>query len=135
MAGLLAWAADVVAGNGSPQGGEEDGRRSSASSSSSLSLYTHTHTHTQLSAEEQEEVGMLDGRAVVLQQAIQQLRRRIPPPDTSSSRGWSLPQLHADSLAAHSALTSELNAHQATQKEVYIPIFFIICDWGKGVNF
>ena len=77
---------------------------------------------------------MLDGRAAVLQQQIRKLRQQRDTSSSSphgsgsdSSSRRRLPHdLHADSLAAHSALTSELNAHQATQKEVYIPIFSLI---------
>lgn len=101
MAGLLAWAADVVTGNGNaPQ--QEEVRSPSS--------------RIRFSVQQQDEVRQLDDRAAALQHTIQHLRQRIPPPDISRS----LPQLHADSLAAHSALTLELNAHQDTQKEAQI---------------
>ncbi|KAI5078931.1 hypothetical protein GOP47_0006602 [Adiantum capillus-veneris] len=102
MAGLLAWAADVVTGNGQQKQEEEEEQEA-----------PWRGIRLRLGTEEQEEVRQLEERAAALHQTIQHLRLRIPPPDISRS----LPQLHADSLAAHSALTSELNAHQMTQKE------------------
>lgn len=100
MAGLLAWAADVVSGNGTAFPQHEEQQRPSF----------------RFSPQQQDYVRQLDAEANALQQIIQQLRQRIPPPDISRS----LPHLHADSLASHAALTMELNAHQATKKEAHI---------------
>lgn len=103
MAGLLAWAADVVTGNG--VAGQQDEEEEEEWSTFRRTIH--------FSADQQEEVRQLDIRAATLQNTIQHLRLRTPPPDISRS----LPDLHSDSLAAHSALTSELNAHQVTQDE------------------
>ena len=92
MAGLLAWAADVVGGNGS------------ASPDRTLHL----------TAQQWQAVSALDARAAALQHSLQLLRQRIPP----SNIAQRLPHLHADSVASHSALALEKHAHAATRHQV-----------------
>ncbi|CAI0547732.1 unnamed protein product [Linum tenue] len=82
MAGLLAWAADVVGGHGSVHGDEAD---------DIPILFTE---------EQQEYVRELDRNAASLTRAIQDLRQRLPPADISQR----LPHLLAHSLASNAAL-------------------------------
>lgn len=93
MAGLLAWAADVV---GSGQGNAEDGDDSEC-----------------LSPEQQKYAGELDQKAAWLRRWVQDLRLRIPPPDISQR----LPHLHAHSLASNAALALQLNSHSSTKQQ------------------
>lgn len=98
MAGLLAWAADVVGGGGgqSDGGGDPD----------LIPLI--------FSPEQQKYVQELDQKAASLFRSIQDLRLRLPPPDISQS----LPHLHAHSLASNAALSLQLNAHSTTREQV-----------------
>ncbi|KAK3409328.1 hypothetical protein EUGRSUZ_J01456 [Eucalyptus grandis] len=95
MAGLLAWAADVV-GGGSSDG--EDERYSVPV------LFTE---------EQRRYVRELDQKAAALGRAIQDLRGRIPPQDIAQR----LPHLHAHSLASNAALALQLNSHSATREQ------------------
>ncbi|KAI4339629.1 hypothetical protein MLD38_024547 [Melastoma candidum] len=99
MAGLLAWAADVVAGGSASD--EDDGEESV------LAALTH---------EQQRYVEELDAKASSLGRSIQDLRLRIPPPDISLR----LPDLHAHSLASNAALAQQLNAHSATKEQTQL---------------
>lgn len=92
MAGLLAWAADVVVGNGSE--------------SADRTLH--------FTPQQRQAVSALDARAAALQHSLQLLRQRMPP----SNIAQRLPHLHADSLASHSALALEKHAHSATLNQV-----------------
>ncbi|CAK9185930.1 unnamed protein product [Ilex paraguariensis] len=99
MAGLLAWAADVVGGGG--QSNEED-------NPDSIPLI--------LTPDQQNYVRELDRKAASLSRSIQDLRLRLPPPDISQR----LPHLHAHSLASNAALTLQLNAHSATKEQAQL---------------
>ncbi|XP_024381402.1 uncharacterized protein [Physcomitrium patens] len=92
MAGLLAWAADVVVGNGSE--------------SADRTLH--------FTPQQRQAVSALDARAAALQHSLQLLRQRMPP----SNIAQRLPHLHADSLASHSALALEKHAHSATLNQL-----------------
>ena len=98
MAGLLAWAADVV-GAGGAQSNEED-------DPNSIPIV--------FAAEQQKYVQELDQKTSSLSRAIQDLRLRLPPPDISQR----LPHLHAHSLASNAALALQLNSHSATREQV-----------------
>lgn len=98
MAGLLAWAADVVAGAGQAAGDGEDGR---------LDPVVFT-------SEQRDRAAELEWRAAALRRSIHDLRLRIPP-DHISQR---LPHLHAHSLASSAALELQMNAHSATREQV-----------------
>ncbi|GAB2210895.1 hypothetical protein Droror1_Dr00016183 [Drosera rotundifolia] len=97
MAGLLAWAADVV------------GRRSTSDtdsdSPSSIPLI--------FSPEQDNYARDLDSRASSLARSIQDLRARIPP----SGIAERLPELHAHSVASNAELLSQLNAHSTTREQ------------------
>ncbi|CAN1241359.1 hypothetical protein LINPERPRIM_LOCUS4922 [Linum perenne] len=95
MAGLLAWAADVVGGHGGAHGDESD------------------HIPILFTEEQQKYVGELDRKTATLTRAIQDLRQRLPPPDISQR----LPHLLAHSLASNAALALQLNAHSATKEQ------------------
>ncbi|MED6172600.1 hypothetical protein PIB30_051586 [Stylosanthes scabra] len=97
MAGLLAWAADVVGGGGG-SGGEEE----------SIPLV--------LSEQQRNYVVELDLKATSLRRSIQDLRQRLPPQDISQS----LPHLHAHSLASNAALALQLNSHSATRQQAQL---------------
>ncbi|XVE71994.1 hypothetical protein DITRI_Ditri11bG0002700 [Diplodiscus trichospermus] len=97
MAGLLAWAADVVGGHGG-NNNQEDGV-------DNIPLI--------FSAEQQKYVQELDQKASALTRLIQDLRLRLPPPDISQR----LPHLHAHSLASNAALALQLNAHSSTREQ------------------
>ncbi|KAF2313742.1 hypothetical protein P3X46_029573 [Hevea brasiliensis] len=98
MAGLLAWAADVVGGHGGGQTNEAD-------------AIPITFTE-----EQQNYVRELDRKATSLSRTIQDLRLRLPPPDISQR----LPHLHAHSLASNAALALQLNAHSATKEHAQL---------------
>ncbi|CAL1390767.1 unnamed protein product [Linum trigynum] len=98
MAGLLAWAADVVGGHGSVHGDEAD---------DIPILFTE---------EQQNYVRELDRKSASLTRAIQDLRQRLPPADISQR----LPHLLAHSLASNAALTMQLNAHSATKEQTQL---------------
>ncbi|RWR77064.1 putative leucine-rich repeat-containing protein [Cinnamomum micranthum f. kanehirae] len=100
MAGLLAWAADVVGGGA--QGGEEE-------EETSFSAVVFT-------PEQQKYARELEQRASSLRRSIQDLRLRIPPPDISQR----LPHLHAHSLASNAALALQLNSHSTTRQQVQL---------------
>ena len=97
MAGLLAWAADVVGGGG-PSNDEDD--------TNSIPVA--------FTPEQQQYVRELDRKSASLSRSIQDLRLRLPPPDISQR----LPHLHAHSLASNAALALQLNAHSATKQQV-----------------
>ncbi|XP_057769907.1 uncharacterized protein LOC130989818 [Salvia miltiorrhiza] len=98
MAGLLAWAADVVGGGGGGWSDEE------ADPNSIPLIFT---------PEQLTYVKELDSKTASLNRAIQDLRLRLPPPDISQR----LPHLHAHSLASNNALALQLNAHSSTKQE------------------
>lgn len=107
MAGLLAWAADVVGAGGHGNGEDND--------PDSIPLI---FTPEQLTY-----VQELDRKASSLSRSIQDLRLRLPPPDISQR----LPHLHAHSLASNAALALQLNAHSATKEQVYFfPLIFLV---------
>ncbi|KAF3326002.1 myosin-4 [Carex littledalei] len=97
MAGLLAWAADVVGGGDATS--DEDNPRSA----SELVAFT---------PDQQRRADELDRAATSLRRSIQDLRLRIPPDDLSQR----LPHLHADSVASNTALALQLNAHTTTKE-------------------
>ncbi|KAK4747531.1 hypothetical protein SAY87_014117 [Trapa incisa] len=98
MAGLLAWAADVVGGS----------RVDDQDEDSSVPLV--------FTPDQQKYVQDLDQKAASLSRSIQDLRLGIPPPDISER----LPHLHAHSLASNAALALQLNAHSATREQVQL---------------
>lgn len=98
MAGLLAWAADVVGGGGGQSNGENE-------SISIPIIFTD---------EQRKYVQELDQKVASLSRAIQDLRLRLPPPDISQR----LPHLHAHSIASNAALALQLNSHSATREQV-----------------
>uniref|UniRef100_A0A7N0UWD1 Uncharacterized protein n=1 Tax=Kalanchoe fedtschenkoi TaxID=63787 RepID=A0A7N0UWD1_KALFE len=95
MAGLFAWAADVV-GHGGDSNEDDD----------SIPII--------FNPEQQKYAGELDAKAASLSRAIQDLRLRLPPPDISQR----LPHLHAHSLASNAALALQQNAHSATRHQI-----------------
>ncbi|OVA06444.1 hypothetical protein BVC80_479g22 [Macleaya cordata] len=97
MAGLLAWAADVVGGSG--QSNDED-------ESNQFPAVVFTPEQHKYARE-------LEQKSASLRRSIQDLRQRIPPPNISQS----LPHLHAHSLASNAALALQLNAHSSTREE------------------
>ncbi|XP_057481637.1 LOW QUALITY PROTEIN: nucleoporin nup211-like [Actinidia eriantha] len=99
MAGLLAWAADVVGGGG-PSNDEDD--------TNSIPVA--------FTPEQQQYVRELDRKSASLSRSIQDLRLRLPPPDISQR----LPHLHAHSLASNAALALQLNAHSATKQQAQL---------------
>ncbi|KZV45599.1 hypothetical protein F511_02259 [Dorcoceras hygrometricum] len=101
MAGLLAWAADVV-------GGGVGGRSDEDNNPDSIPLI--------FTPEQQNYVQELDAKASSLNRSIQDLRMRLPPPDISQR----LPHLHAHSLASNADLALQLNAHSATKQQVQL---------------
>ncbi|CAN6574532.1 unnamed protein product [Malus baccata var. baccata] len=96
MAGLLAWAADVVGGGGG-QDNEED-----------IPLI--------FTQEQQKYVLDLNRKASSLSRSIHDLRLRLPPSDISQR----LPDLHAHSLASNAALALQLNAHSTTREQAQL---------------
>lgn len=97
MAGLLAWAADVVGGAGA--GSEEDDEVQ-------LPLLVFT-------PEQQQRALELDRMATTLRRSIQDLRLRIPPEDISQR----LPHLHAHTIASSASLALQLDAHSTTREQ------------------
>lgn len=102
MAGLLAWAADVVR-----KTGVSDDEQDDVALDSIPLIFT---------PQQQKYVRDLDQKANSLTRSIQDLRLRLPPPDISQR----LPHLHAHSLASNAALALQLNAHSATKEQVMI---------------
>ncbi|RCV22807.1 hypothetical protein SETIT_4G250100v2 [Setaria italica] len=98
MAGILAWAADVVGGAGASDD-EADGARAAASAA--------------MTPEQRLRAADLDARAASMRRAIQDLRLRVPPPHVAQR----LPHLHAHSLASSAALALQLNAHSSTKEQ------------------
>ncbi|TVU10908.1 hypothetical protein EJB05_44463, partial [Eragrostis curvula] len=98
MAGILAWAADVVGGAGASDD-EADDARAAASAA--------------MTPEQRLRAAELDARAASLRRAIQDLRLRVPPPHVAQR----LPHLHAHSLASSAALALQLNAHSSTKEQ------------------
>lgn len=101
MAGLLAWAADVV-------GGASGGYGTDDNDPNSIPLI--------FSPEQLTYAQELDAKAASLRRSIQDLRSRLPPPDISQR----LPHLHAHSLASNAALALQLNAHSSTKEQVFL---------------
>lgn len=99
MAGLIAWAADVVGGGG--QSNDED-------DANSIPIV--------FSPDQLNYVRELDGKAASLRRIIQDLRLRIPPSDISQR----LPHLHAHSLASNADLALQLNSHSATRQQAQL---------------
>lgn len=106
MAGLLAWAADVVGGGGGANHDEEQ-------TTSIPIIFT---------PEQQNYVRDLNQKAASLSRSVHDLRLRLPPPDISQR----LPHLHAHSLASTADLTLQLNAHSTTRQQVRL-LRFICC--------
>ncbi|KAI3760876.1 hypothetical protein L1987_51277 [Smallanthus sonchifolius] len=100
MAGLLAWAADVVRSGGGATSEEDD--------SNSIPLI--------FNSEQEKYVRELNLKAAALSRSVQDLRQRIPPPDISQR----LPDLHAHSLASNAALALQLNAHSSTKEQAQL---------------
>lgn len=100
MAGLLAWAADVVGGG-----------RSELELEESIPIL--------FSEEQNNYVRQLDLKSISLQRSINDLRLRLPPPHISQR----LPHLHAHSLASNNALTLQLNSHSSTRHQVSLSLF------------
>ncbi|XWS46436.1 hypothetical protein CRYUN_Cryun14cG0066400 [Craigia yunnanensis] len=100
MAGLLAWAADVVGGHGRNNSKEDDVDNSPLI----------------FSPDQQKYVQELDRKASSFTRLIQDLRLRLPPPDISQR----LPHLHAHSLASNAALALQLNAHSSTREQAQL---------------
>ncbi|CAL0321689.1 unnamed protein product [Lupinus luteus] len=97
MAGLLAWAADVVGGGGAID-------------------ESHDSIPLIFSQNQQNYIHELDFKASSLSRSIHDLRLRLPPPDISQS----LPHLHAHSLASNAALTLQLNSHSSTRHQAQL---------------
>ncbi|KAL4581896.1 hypothetical protein LXL04_006430 [Taraxacum kok-saghyz] len=100
MAGLLAWAADVVRTGG--------GATSEENESDSIPLI--------FNPEQEKYVRELNVKAAALSRSVQDLRQRIPPSDISQR----LPDLHAHSLASNAALALQLNAHSSTKEQAHL---------------
>ncbi|KAJ6364808.1 hypothetical protein OIU76_029725 [Salix suchowensis] len=96
MAGLLAWAADVVGAHGNNHELSED------------------RIPIVFAEDQQKNVQELDSKASSLSRSIQDLRIRLPSPDISRR----LPHILAHSLASNAALALQLNAHSATKEQV-----------------
>ncbi|KAH0453636.1 hypothetical protein IEQ34_017960 [Dendrobium chrysotoxum] len=101
MAGLLAWAADVVGGSGT--GNEDD------NDEIGLPLLVFT-------PEQQQRALELDRAAAALHRSIKDLRLRIPPEHISQR----LPHLHAHTMASSAALALQLNAHSTTREQAQL---------------
>ncbi|KAF6169023.1 hypothetical protein GIB67_038520 [Kingdonia uniflora] len=99
MAGLLAWAADVVGGSGQDNNNNEENNQFS-----SVVIFT---------PEQQRYAQELELKSNSLKRSIQDLRLRIPPPDISQR----LPHLHAHSLASNADLALQLSAHSTTKQQ------------------
>ncbi|KAF3793400.1 hypothetical protein EJ110_NYTH09381 [Nymphaea thermarum] len=100
MAGLLAWAADVVGGNG---GGINDDEFPSPRA-------------VVFSPEQEAYVREREAKARELRRSIGQLRARLPPPHISQR----LPHLHAHSVASNAALALQVDSHSATRQETQL---------------
>ncbi|KAI3500591.1 hypothetical protein L1887_36415 [Cichorium endivia] len=100
MAGLLAWAADVVRAGGGATSEEDE--------SDSIPLI--------FNPEQEKYVRELNVKAAALSRSVQDLRQRIPPSDISQR----LPDLHAHSLASNAALALQLNAHSSTKEQAQL---------------
>ncbi|WOL13611.1 hypothetical protein Cni_G22381 [Canna indica] len=100
MAGLLAWAADVVGGSGQGDGREEG----------------EGGIPVVFTPEQHGYAAELDRKAAALRRSIQDLRLRIPPAHISQR----LPDLHAHSLASNAALALQLNAHSTTREQAQL---------------
>ena len=98
MAGILAWAADVVGG-----AGDSDDEAAAAAEGERAAAMT---------PEQRLRAADLDARASSLRRAIQDLRARVPPPHVAQR----LPHLHAHSLASSAALALQLNAYSSTKE-------------------
>ncbi|XP_074326402.1 uncharacterized protein LOC141664365 [Apium graveolens] len=105
MAGLLAWAADVVRKTGASDEEQDD-----VALDSIPLIFT---------PDQQKYVRDLDQKANSLTRSIQDLRLRLPPPDISQR----LPHLHAHSIASNAALALQLNAHSATKEQAQLREF------------
>ncbi|KAK9194594.1 hypothetical protein WN944_005301 [Citrus x changshan-huyou] len=101
MAGLLAWAADVVKAH------KDDDDDEDAINSSIPLVFTE---------EQQKYVRELDQKAASLSRSIRDLRLRLPPPDISQR----LPHLHAHSLAYSAALSQQLSSHSSTREQTQL---------------
>ncbi|ESR44078.1 hypothetical protein CICLE_v10012317mg [Citrus x clementina] len=101
MAGLLAWAADVVKAH------KDDDDNEDAINSSIPLVFTE---------EQQKYVRELDQKAASLSRSIRDLRLRLPPPDISQR----LPHLHAHSLAYSAALSQQLSSHSSTREQTQL---------------
>uniref|UniRef100_A0A6N2LF10 Uncharacterized protein n=1 Tax=Salix viminalis TaxID=40686 RepID=A0A6N2LF10_SALVM len=95
MAGLLAWAADVVGAHGNNHELSED------------------RIPIVFAEDQQKYVQECDSKASSLSRSIQDLRLRLPSPDISRR----LPHILAHSLALNAALALQLNAHSATKEQ------------------
>ncbi|KAF5749949.1 leucine-rich repeat-containing protein [Tripterygium wilfordii] len=98
MAGLLAWAADVVKAHGGQSDEEAD----------KIPLI--------FTEEQQKYAQELHQKATSLSRSIQDLRLRLPSPDISQR----LPHLHAHSLAYNNALALQLNSHSSTREQAHL---------------
>ncbi|CAK7335103.1 unnamed protein product [Dovyalis caffra] len=98
MAGLLAWAADVVGAHGNNHELSED------------------RIPIVFTEDQQKYVQELHSKASSLSRSIQDLRLRLPPPDISQR----LPHIIAHSLASNAALALQLNAHSATKEQTQL---------------
>ncbi|KAL2630317.1 hypothetical protein R1flu_015003 [Riccia fluitans] len=98
MAGLFAWAADVVGG----------GNLDNEESRKPVPLL--------LTPQQSHYLSELDVKAAALQQTVLVLRQRVGP----GAQGFAerMPHLHADSVAAQSALALEVQAHNATRLQI-----------------
>uniref|UniRef100_A0A0E0EIT8 Uncharacterized protein n=1 Tax=Oryza meridionalis TaxID=40149 RepID=A0A0E0EIT8_9ORYZ len=99
LAGILAWAADVVGGAGAANDDEADDARAVASAA--------------MTPEQRLRAADLDAKAASLRRSIHDLRLRVPPPHVAQR----LPHLHAHSLASSAALALQLNAHSSTKEQ------------------
>lgn len=97
IAGLFAWAADVVGGS---HNNEEDDNNTN-----SITLI--------FTPQQQSYLIDLDRNTTSLTRTIQDLWLRLPPSDISQH----LPHIHAYSLASNNALILQLNAHSATKEK------------------
>lgn len=97
MAGLFAWAADVVGGKDNEEDDEE----------------IQFPIEIAFTREQQQYALELDQKASNLRRSIHDLRLRIPPPHISQR----LPHLHAHSLASNADLAMQLNAHSTTKEQ------------------
>ncbi|KAI8018089.1 hypothetical protein LOK49_LG04G03324 [Camellia lanceoleosa] len=100
MAGLLAWAADVVGG------GSNDEEDDSSSIPIPL-LFTPQQQHYSI------ELGL---KSASLSRSIQDLRLTLPSPHISLR----LPHLHAHSLAYNAALALQFDSHSSTRQQAHL---------------